>query len=110
MAFFRFIKLPKHRQYEYTPRYWNPEKEELEERLRRVEERKQSDKDAMKSRISSGFRKGYTGGRSLRGKQARRSNVILLAIVVMLIFFTYFALTEYLPGLVEALDAGGSDI
>ncbi len=108
MAFFRFTKLPKHRQYEYTPRYWNPEKEELEERLKRIEERKQGDKDAMKSRISSGFRRGYIGGRSLRGKQARRSNAILLGIVVLLIFFTYFALTEYLPGLVESMESGGN--
>ncbi|GJM33570.1 MAG: hypothetical protein DHS20C18_25710 [Saprospiraceae bacterium] len=107
MAFFRFTKLPKHRQYEYTPRYWNQEKEELAERLKNIEERKKGNPDAMKSRISNGFRRGFSGGRSVRGKQAKRSNLILLAIIVLLVFFTYFALTEYLPGLVESMESGG---
>ena len=32
-----FIKLPKHRTFNYVPRYYNPEKEELEKVVRNAE-------------------------------------------------------------------------
>jgi len=32
----RFIKLPGHKQFNYSPRYWDPEKEEREERIRHI--------------------------------------------------------------------------
>jgi len=32
-----FIKLPKHRTFNYVPRYYNPEKEELENVVRKAE-------------------------------------------------------------------------
>jgi len=32
----RFIKLPGYKQFNYTPRYWDPEKEEREVRIRQI--------------------------------------------------------------------------
>ena len=34
----RFIKLPSHKRFEYSPRYWDPEKEEREERIRQIKQ------------------------------------------------------------------------
>jgi len=34
---FRLIKLPKHKTFEYTPRYYNEQKEELQERVKKIE-------------------------------------------------------------------------
>ena len=34
----RFIKLPGHKKFEYSPRYWDPEKEEREDRIRRIKQ------------------------------------------------------------------------
>lgn len=38
MRFPSFIKLPRHRRFEITPRYYDPIKEEIEERTRRIKE------------------------------------------------------------------------
>ena len=35
---FSFFKVPEHKRFEYIPRYWNPEKEEREARLKRIQE------------------------------------------------------------------------
>jgi hypothetical protein len=37
MALLRFFRVPKHQQYDYKPRFWDPKKEELQERLDRIE-------------------------------------------------------------------------
>jgi hypothetical protein len=58
MALRRFIKLPKHQQYQYKPRYWDPEKDELKERLDRIEALKKGDTEGMKARIASGMKRG----------------------------------------------------
>ena len=47
MAVFRFLKLPKHQKYDYIPRYWDPQKEELDERLKRIEDIKSGDAEAV---------------------------------------------------------------
>jgi hypothetical protein len=106
MAILRFFRLPKHQQWDYKPRYWDPKKEELEERLKRIEEMKSGDAEAMKTRISGGFRRGFGGGDySARKSQVMRSNLILLGIIVVLVLLAYLFLTLYLPQIAEALGA-----
>ncbi len=97
-------RLPKNRQYTYHPRYWNPQKEELQERLKKAELRKKGDKDAIKERISSGFRRGYKMDTSYRRQRVVRSNLTLVAIIVMLLFLAYYGLGVYLPKILEALN------
>jgi hypothetical protein len=105
MAVFRFLKLPKHQKYEYIPRYWDPQKEELEDRLKRIEGIKSGDAEAVKARLSGGFRRGYQqgGNARFRKQQAKRSNLILLVVIAALIFLTYMFISVYLPEIAASL-------
>ncbi len=96
MAFFSFFKTPKHQRFNYIPRYYDPQKERLDEILGKHKGEGLSETELAKSRISSSFRrKSY---RSSANKDAiRRSNILLLAIIVVLFGLTYVLLTVYLP-------------
>lgn len=108
MALLKFFRVPKHQQFEYKTRYWDPKKEELEERLRKVEERKADSVAATKARIASGFRKkGYQVNSDYRRRQARRSNLVLIGIVVVLLILSYLFLAVYLPRIVQMVEGGG---
>ena len=107
MALLRFFKVPKHQQYEYKPRFWDPKKEEMEERLKQIDEMKGDGPEAIKARLSSGLRRGYAKDTSVRKQQVMRSNVILLVIIVALVVVSYLVLTVYLPRMVEMMDASG---
>ena len=107
MAVLRFFKVPKHQQYSYKPRFWDPKKEELEDRLKKVEERRGNDPEAMKARLTGGFRRGYVADNRFRKRQVLRSNIILLGIVAVLILFSYIFITVYLPRIAGAVEAGG---
>lgn len=99
----RLTKLPKNKQYKYQPRYWNPKKEELEERLKKAELRKKGDTESIKERISSGFNRGYMADASYRKKRVLRSNLTLIGIIVLLMLVAYYGLGVYLPKILEAL-------
>ncbi len=91
MALFGFIKPPSHQRYEYKPRFWDPEKEELKERL----ERGNGDPEAAKSRISEHFSRRSTrgGGYSkYRHKEITRSNLRLAMVLAIIIFIAYLFL------------------
>lgn len=104
MALIRFSKVPKNRQYEYKPRFWNPEKEEREEFLRQLELRKEGTTEGLRERVRSGFRRGAARDYRFRQQQVRRSNVRLFAIVMMLLIATYLFLVKYLPAFEQALE------
>jgi hypothetical protein len=83
-----FIKLPRHKRFEYTPRYWDPEKEEREERVRQI-------KREMGIEVPS-----YTGQTTIRRgsfrqrqkqkvKATRASNIRLLVILAVLFIIAY---------------------
>ena len=107
MALRRFIKLPKHQQYQYKPRYWDPEKEELKERLQRIEALKQGDTEGMKARIASGMKRGYKADSRERNKQMTRSNLVLLIIVIFLLGVSYVFMTVYLPEIINKIEGAG---
>jgi len=109
MALLKFFKVPKHQQFQYKTRYWDPKKEELEERLRVAEERKNDSVEASKARISSSFRrKGhYSYGNSDFRRREARSNLVLLGIVIVLIALSYMFLVVYLPRIVQMVEGGG---
>lgn len=108
MALLRFFKVPKHQKYEYKPRFWDPKKEEREERLAQLKAMEGSNTDAIKARISGGIRRGYAKDASIRNKQVMRSNIILATIIVGLIVISYMVLVVYLPRIVAALESSGA--
>lgn len=85
----RFIKLPTHKQFNYTPRYWDPEKEEREERIRQIKQEMgiEVPNDPNRTTIRRGsFR---TAGQKAKVKASRTSNIRLLVILLVLLFLAY---------------------
>jgi len=101
MGFLRLFKPPSHQQFSYKPRYWDPKKEEAEQLRKRVEQLETGGVDAMKTRISGGFRQGAGGKAAGKYRSARvqRSNGTLLIVLVCLLVVTYIAYKMYFPDL-----------
>lgn len=100
MALLRFFKPPPHQRYEYKPRFWDPEKEDLKDRLERASEEKKGDSEMMKSRISDHFsRRSSKGGVApgFRERQVASSNFRLVLVLAVIILLTYWVLTA-IPG------------
>lgn len=103
MALLRFFRVPKHRKFDYKPRHWDPEKEEMDERLKRIDEIQRNGVSASKARISGSFRKSYKGNSEYRKSQVVRSNLILFGVIFILVLLSAFFLREFLPGFSEAI-------
>lgn len=85
----RFIKLPGHKQFNYTPRYWDPEKEEREERIRQIKMEMGIDMPSDPNRTT--IRRGSfrQAAQKRKVKATRSSNIRLLIILVVLLFLAY---------------------
>ncbi|MGK0390828.1 MAG: hypothetical protein ACI94Y_003588 [Maribacter sp.] len=81
------FKTPKHRKYDYIPRYYSPEKEELDARIKRAEEMQDDGIEGMKSRIAYKMKRaGNTQDyESHRKKALMKSNLTLLALIIGLV-------------------------
>ena len=85
----RFVKLPGHKQFNYSPRYWDPEKEEREVRIRRIKQEMGIDmpSDPNRTTIKRGsFRQA---ARKTKVKATRSSNIRLLIILAVLLLLAY---------------------
>ena len=104
----RVFSTPKHQRYEYKPRFYDAKKEDLERRLKEIQERKEGgDVEKSKARISQGFQSrggSFSASTEYRSKQVVRSNMLLLAIIVVLLCVTYLLLNVYLPEILDALN------
>ena len=89
----RFIKLPGHKQFNYSPRYWDPEKEEREDRIRRIRHEMgiEIPSDPNRTTIKRGsFRQA---SQKTKVKATRSSNirlVIILAVLLLLAYLLFF--------------------
>lgn len=85
----RFIKLPGHKQFNYSPRYWDPEKEEREERIRQIKQEMgvEVPSDPNRSTIKRGsFRQVR---QTAKVKANRSSNIRLVVILAVLLMLAY---------------------
>lgn len=96
-----FKKVPNQR-YKYIPRYWDPEKEEREERIRLLKGEVSDDISAMQSRVSRGLKRGRNN--SNRSNQVFKTNLLLLGVIVALVAISYFVLVVYLPDIVASIE------
>lgn len=85
----RFIKLPKHKTFNYSPRYWDPEKEEREERIRRIKQEMGIDVPSDPNRTT--IRRGSFRQASQKAKvrATRGSNIRLMIILAVLFLLAY---------------------
>ena len=107
MGIFKFLKPPTHQQFSYKPRYWDPKKEEAQQRAARVRQLEEGGLDAMKTRISSGFRRGLGGSAAsttYRNQRVKRANGTLFMVIIALCVVSYFAIEVYFPDLSHWLE------
>ncbi len=64
MGFFSFFHLPKHREFNFQPRYYDPVKEEIQERIKKIKNEKISETAGTRSQISEAFRRRQTQNRA----------------------------------------------
>ncbi len=105
MAFIRVFRTPKHSKFDYNPMYWNPEKEDLQERLESVEKSNTDDPEALKARIGRGLRHRTAGisseTRGFRSRQVQKSNKTLV-IVLIVLMISALGLLFYLAPMIQA--------
>ncbi|MDR0420540.1 MAG: hypothetical protein LBH30_03705 [Prevotellaceae bacterium] len=81
-----FFKMPKHRTFDYKPRYYDADKEELDERIRKVEEsaKQNNDEGYVFKRENINFRK--TRAINQKRIEAKFSNKRLFVYAAILTF------------------------
>ena len=105
MAIFRFMKGPKPQKFEYLPRFYDPEKEDLRRRIAESAKGGVDATSAMKSRISNTYRRRSRGIKGNIGrKKTFRSNMILLGTLMAILFLTYLFIEKYLPQIVNLVE------
>lgn len=103
MSFFKMGSRFKNRSFDYIPRYYDPAKEELEQRVKGYNEKVDATEIA-KSRIRRGFRGGGVDTRKYSQRVRKRSTFRLLGIIVFLVLVTFLILYKYLPQIVAAIE------
>lgn len=85
----RFFKLPKPRKFSYSPLYWDPEKEEREDRVRRIKQEMGIGDPSGPARTT--IRRGSfrQASKKTRVKANRSSNIRLLVILAVLFLIAY---------------------
>lgn len=95
---FTFIKLPKHRQFHYSPLYYDEAKEERKERERRIREEMgivapDDDKvTSIESRVRGKMRRKISTHFEVSRNARRVSNLRLVIILVALFILFYYLL------------------
>jgi len=99
-----FFKKTKHQRFEYRPRYWDPEKEDLQNRVKAAKGLVDNNSpEAVKHRISNNLRRSYKSSSIADRSSSKRSSFMLLAIIGALAMLAYYFLTVYLPVLERML-------
>ena len=107
MGLFKFLKPPIHQQFRYKPRYWDPKKEEIELRNERLQVLQDGGIEAMKARISGGFKRGAGGAAAgtYRNQRVQRSNGTLFIVIIALMVISYFAIEVYFPDISHLMES-----
>lgn len=98
-----FSKLPKHRTFNYKPRFYDPKKEELDRIVSNAKKQaglEQDDYEAMKSRIRSGFTR-KTGKKAAPRKAVIKSNLRIFFIIVFLLLLVMLILNSNISTIIE---------
>ena len=101
----RFTKLPKHKAFDYKPRYYNEQKERLDERKRKIESLEKEGKKRDREDIEINFRRQSKTDTKFRSKQLMAANLRLMFILgaIMGICYYFFIHLDNLTPLIEKL-------
>lgn len=94
---FRFFKLPKHRTFSYKPRYYDPVKEELQERKRLIEQEVKAEQEnyVPGSNIRGNLRRQIKTSRS-EAHKTRMQRLLIRLVLMTLIFAVLYFVQKYL--------------
>ena len=89
MALPSFFKINKNRRFNFIPRYYDPQKENLEKRIRSIEqEMGVKEGEAYRPSIRKGQMTNYFNRK--KGKAQKQSNIRLIIILLVLFLVSYF--------------------
>ena len=91
MRNFGLGKRPKHKKFNYLPRFYDEQKEELEKAIGKYNQ-DPTNTDMAKRRISAGLRQSYVGDDSYRKAYVRKSNRTIFYVIIILSLITYLIL------------------
>lgn len=97
MALFNFFNQTKHRKFEYIPRYYNPEKEDLENRLRKHQKAEKGSIEDVKLNIQAGLRNRAPRGGGFNLKYS----LLVMLIIAILLLISIYLLSAYMPKFIE---------
>lgn len=103
MSFFRMGNRFKNRKFDYIPRYYDPVKEEFEQRLKGYNQKADA-AEIAKSRIRLNFKRGSVESVRYASRARKRSNYRLLIIIAFLILITFITLTKFLPSVIQMVE------
>jgi hypothetical protein len=94
----RFFHTPAAKKFHITPRYWDPDKDERDERERRIKEELgivDEKKDAgrpYRPNVKGQFRRAQEGfsKSSEKARKASNTRLIILILILTLIFYLFF--------------------
>lgn len=93
-----FTKAPKHQRFNYIPRYYDPSKEEMKERVERIQREidqergsKPKTTEGYKSRIAGSFQAARRRSKPTQEKQSvlMRFGIILFMVVFLIAFLQW---------------------
>jgi hypothetical protein len=98
------FRTPGHLRFQYIPQHYDPDKEELEKRVKAAKSEKAHDVQASKSRIASSYKSRYQKHRNISRHSNRISNIRILVILALLVGLTYFLFIQFLPAIESAIE------
>ena len=89
MALPSFFKINKHKQFDFIPRYYDPQKEDLEKRIRSIEQEMGANEgEAYRPSLRKGQMSNYFRGK--KRKAQKQSNIRLIIILIVLFLISFF--------------------
>ncbi len=87
----RFFKQTSHKRFNYSPLYWDPDKEERDQRVRAIKQEMGVDVELSKksSTITRGSFRQNSSSSKTRSRANRDSNRRLILIVIVLLLLAY---------------------
>jgi hypothetical protein len=98
------FRTPGHLRFQYVPQHYDPDKEDLEKRVKAAKSEKAVDMKQSKSRIAQSYKSRYQKHRNISRRANKQSNIRLLVILALLIGLTYFMFIQFLPAIESAVE------
>ena len=99
------FKQPEYKRFELKPRFWDPEKEEREKRIRRARAElgldAENDKNQYSSHIREDFRNEYERRKAMRNNAGSSRTIRLFMILIMLFMAAFYLFIKNPEGLLQ---------